>query len=44
MAMTGHSSEAVFLKYICHDKEEKANSAADNQFLNNRIWQVTLII
>ncbi len=32
MAMTGHSSEAVFLKYICHDKEEKANSAADNQF------------
>lgn len=32
MAMTGHKTEEIFLRYICVDNEEKASDAAKNKF------------
>ncbi len=32
MAMTGHATEEIFLRYICVDNEEKASDAAKNKF------------
>jgi integrase len=40
MKITGHTTEASFLKYICIDREENAEMLYNNQFFNGKFKKV----